>query len=116
MDAVTHDLNRHLAQLDADDDLQSWRNEQAAELVEDYLTGPELYDTLAAAADDLDEAIQDDSDGYLMQLIIAAADSGDAKLEGLAKPFYDIIVRHAEALADKAAEWMDPEEDERDYL
>ena len=115
MDAVTHDLNNHLAQLEADDDLQSWRNEQAADMVQDYLTGPELYDTMAAAADDMDEAIKDDSDGYLMQLIVAAADSGDAKMEGLAKPFYDIIVRHAEALADKAAEGMQPEDDEGDY-
>jgi len=115
MDAVTHDLNNHLAQLEADDDLQSWRNEQAADMVQDYLTGPELYDTMAAAADDMDEAIKDDSDGYLMQLIVAAADSGDAKMEGLAKPFYDIILRHAEALADKAAADMEPEEDEGDY-
>ena len=115
MDAVTHDLNNHLAQLDADDGLQSWRNEQAADMVQDYLTGPELYDTMAAAADDMDEAIKDDSDGYLMQLIVAAADSGDAKMEGLAKPFYDIILRHAEALADKAAADMEPEEDEGDY-
>lgn len=115
MDAVTHDLNNHLAQIDADDGLQSWRNEQAAELVEDYLRGEELYETLAASADDMDEAIQDDSDGYLMQLIVATADSGDAKLEGLAKPFYDIIVRHAEALADRAAADMEPEEED-DYL
>ena len=115
MDAVTQDLNTHLAQLDADDDLQSWRNEQAAELVQDYLTGPDLYETLAAAANDLDEAIQNDDDGYLFQLIVAAMDSGCPKLEGLAKPFYDIIVRHAEALADKAAEAMEPEQDEGDY-
>ena len=115
MDAVTHDLNQQLAQLDADDDLQSWREQQADGMVQDYLTGPELYDTLAASADDMDEAIKDDSDGFLMQLIVAAADSGDAKLEGLAKPFYDIIVKHAEALADKAAEGMEPVEDEGGY-
>lgn len=115
MDAVTHDLNNYLAQLEADDDLQSWRNERAAELVEDYLRAPELYDTYSSAANDLDEAIQNDGDGYLFQLIVAAMDSGDAKLEGLAKPFYDIILRHAEALADRAAEGMVPEEDEGDY-
>ena len=115
MDAVTKDLNNHLAQLDAADDLQSWRNERAAEMVEDYLRGPELYDTLAAAANDLDEAIQNDGDGYLFQLIVAAMDSGCPKLEGLAKPFHDIIVKHAEALADKAAEAMEPEADEGDY-
>ena len=115
MDAVTYDLNNHLAQLDADDDLQSWREQQAADMVQDYLTGSELYDTLAASADDLDEAFQNASDGFLMQLIVAAAESGDAKMEALAKPFYDIIVKHAEALADKAAANMEPEEDEGDY-
>ena len=115
MDAVTQDLNNHLAQLDADDDLQSWRNERAADLVEDYIRGEDLYDTYSSAANDLDEAIQNDDDGYLFQLIVAAMDSGCPKLEGLAKPFYDIIVKHADALADKAAEDMEPEEDEGDY-
>lgn len=115
IDANEYYLNQHLAELDADDTLQSWRNERAAELVEDYLRGEELYETLAASADELDEAIKDDSDGYLMQLIVAAANSGDEKLEGLAKPFHDIIVKHAEALADKAAADMQPEADEGDY-
>ena len=115
MDAVTHDLNAHLAAMDDADSLQAWREQQAADMVQDYLTGPEMYDTLAASANDMDEAIQDDSDGFLMQLIVAAAESGDAKMECLAKPFYDIIVKHAEALADKAAADMEPEDDEGDY-
>ena len=112
MDAVTQDLNAHIAQLDADDALESWRQNKAKELVEDYLRGEELYDTAESAAAELDDAMQSDDDCYLFQLIVAAMDTGCPKLTGLAKPFYDIIRAHAERLAGERADTMNPEPDD----
>lgn len=119
IDANEYYLNQHLAELDAADSLQEWRNTKAAEIKDEIITGNycDPYDIQDEKGDELQAAIDTDlsDDCYLIQLIIAAHNSGDEKMVGLAKPFMAVIESAATAIADRAAENMDPEVDDEYY-
>ena len=119
IDANEYYLNQHLAELDAADSLDEWRANQAAEIQHDILEGGNYcdpYDIQDEKGDELQAAITTDlsDDCYLIQLIIAAHNSGDEKMVGLAKPFMAVIESAAAAIADRAAENMDPEVDDEE--
>lgn len=116
MDANTYYLNQHLAEVDADDALQEWRDRQAADIATDIMNGDseQFWDLGSETATEMAAVWESDDQQDLIQLIIAASRSGDPLLESCARRYYAVIESEVDRMADAKAADMLPEDDD-DY-